>query len=142
MKTVTLFSDATALKNVGPGGYGTILSYNNKERILRGGTFDTTANKMELLGVIEGLRMLKEPCEVEIVTKSIYVAKGIEVWLDRWIERGFTKVKNLELWQEYLMAAREHKIKVTRIQTNVGYEACEHCDQIAQEEAQRFNKQL
>ncbi len=38
---------------------------------------ETTNNRMELKAAVEGLRALKEPCEVEIVTDSNYLKNGI-----------------------------------------------------------------
>ena len=92
MKKITLFSDGSALGNPGPGGYGTILRYGTKEKEIVGGEAYTTNNRMELLGVIEGLKALKEPCEVEIVSDSSYVTKGINEWLKNWIKKDFKKV--------------------------------------------------
>lgn len=42
---------------------------------------------MELLGVIEGLRALKEPCAVDVISDSSYVVKGINEWLGNWIKK-------------------------------------------------------
>ena len=41
----------------------------------------TTNNRMELHAAMEGLRALKETCEVEIVTDSEYVKNGITEWI-------------------------------------------------------------
>ncbi len=66
---------------------------------------------MELRAVIEGLKRLKEPCSVEIITDSSYVVNAINGWLDNWIKRGFKDVKNVELWREYLDVAKDHNIR-------------------------------
>lgn len=142
MKHITLFSDGSALGNPGPGGYGTILRYNESERELRGGEAHTTNNRMELMGVIAGLRALKEPCEVEIISDSSYVVKGINEWLSNWIKRDFKKVKNPDLWQEYLRVSEKHKIKAKWIKGHVGHEENERCDAIAHREAERFKVKL
>ena len=131
MKKIVLFSEASAVETV--GGYGTILLYSGKERLLSGKKSNTTANRMELYSVMEGLRVLKEPCDIEIVTSSLYVTKSISVWLDRWIKRDFDKVKNLELWQEYMSLAQGHTIKATFIQTTLGHSENERCEQMAQQ---------
>ncbi|MBN2869925.1 MAG: ribonuclease HI, partial [Campylobacterales bacterium] len=97
MKKITLFSDGSSLGNPGPGGFGTILRYGTTEKILSGGEPHTTNNRMELRGVIEGLKALKEPCDVTIVSDSSYVIKGINEWLKGWVKRNFAKVKNPDL---------------------------------------------
>ena len=135
MKTITLFSDGSALGNPGPGGYGAILRYNDKERIISGGEAHTTNNRMELLGVIEGLRALKEPCQVEVISDSSYVVKGINEWLGGWIARDFKKVKNPDLWTDYLEVSKPHKIKATWVRGHNGHDENEKCDLIAKEQA-------
>ena len=138
MKQIALFSDGSALGNPGPGGYGTILRYNAKERLLSGGEPNTTNNRMELLGVIEGLRALKEPCEVEVISDSSYVVKGINEWLDNWIKRDFKKVKNPDLWYEYIKVSEQHSVVATWIKGHAGHEENERCDNMARTEAEKF----
>lgn len=139
MKQITLFSDGSALGNPGPGGYGTILLYNGKERVLSGGEVHTTNNRMELLGVIEGLKALKEPCEVNVIADSSYVLKGINEWLTNWIKRDFKKVKNPDLWHEYLKVSEQHKVVATCLK---GHEENKRCDDIARLQAEAFKAAL
>ena len=137
MKTITLFSDGSALGNPGPGGFGTILRYNDRERIISGGEIHTTNNRMELKGVIEGLKALKEPCAVEVISDSSYVVKGINEWLGGWIARDFKKVKNPDLWIEYIEVSKPHKIKATWVRGHNGHDENEQCDLLAKEQAQK-----
>ena len=137
MKKISLFSDGSALGNPGPGGFGTILRYNGKERIISGGEAHTTNNRMELRGVIEGLNALKEPCEVEVVSDSSYVVKGINEWLSGWVRRNFAKVKNPDLWREYLDASAPHVIHAVWVRGHDGHDENEQCDTIAKNEAER-----
>ncbi len=137
MKKITLFSDGSALGNPGPGGYGTILRYGDKERIISGSQMHTTNNRMELLAVIEGLRVLKEPCEVDVISDSSYVVKGINEWLVGWIKRDFKKVKNPDLWHEYLEVSKEHKVKGIWVRGHNGHEENERCDKLARDEAEK-----
>lgn len=141
MKRVTLFSDGSALGNPGPGGYGTILRYGDKERELSGGEAHTTNNRMELRGVIEGLKVLKEPCDVEIVSDSSYVVKGINEWLQNWIARDFKKVKNPDLWRDYIAASRPHRIRATWVRGHDGHAENERCDELARTVAAEIKKE-
>lgn len=138
MKKITLFSDGSALGNPGPGGYGAILRYGDKERIISGAEAHTTNNRMELLGVIEGLRALKEPCEVDVISDSSYVVKGINEWLSGWIARDFKKVKNPDLWQMYREVSKPHKIHALWVRGHNGHEENERCDKIARQEAENI----
>ncbi|WP_345988867.1 ribonuclease HI [Sulfurimonas sp. HSL1-2] len=140
MKHITLFSDGSALGNPGPGGYGTILRYGDKERELSGGEPHTTNNRMELRGVIEGLKALKEPCEVEIVSDSSYVVKGINEWLQNWIKRDFAKVKNPDLWRDYIAASAPHRIKATWVRGHDGHPENERCDTLARGVAEKMKR--
>jgi ribonuclease HI len=142
VKHITLFSDGSALGNPGPGGFGTILRYGERERIISGGERHTTNNRMELRGVIEGLKALKESCSVEIVSDSSYVVKGINEWLVGWVKKDFSKVKNPDLWGEYLEAAKPHKIKATWVRGHNGHDENERCDQLAKEEALKQKESL
>jgi ribonuclease HI len=140
VKQISLFSDGSALGNPGPGGYGVILRYKERERIVRGGEPHTTNNRMELRGVIEGLKALKEPCEVLIVSDSTYVLKGISEWLESWIKRDFKKVKNPDLWREYLAVAKPHKITTEWVKGHSNHPENEQCDRIAKEEATAYKE--
>lgn len=142
MKQIYLFSDGSALGNPGPGGYGTIIRYKESEKILTGGENHTTNNRMELLGVIEGLRALKEPCKVEITSDSSYVVKGINEWLEGWIKRDFKKVKNPDLWKAYIEAAKGHRIHAVWVRGHDGHDENERCDDIARNTAEKFKREL
>ena len=65
----------------------------------------TTNNRMELTAAIEGLRALRERCEVEVVTDSEYVKNGITLWITNWKKRDWVTsqkkpVVNRDLWEE------------------------------------------
>jgi ribonuclease HI len=142
VKKITLFSDGSALGNPGPGGYGVILRYEDKERELAGAYEHTTNNRMELLGVIEGLRALKEPCDVDVISDSSYVVKGINEWLKNWVKRDFKKVKNPDLWKEYLEASAQHNINAIWVRGHDGHEENERCDTLARDAAQAMKDKL
>lgn len=142
MKKITLFSDGSALGNPGPGGYGVILRYGESERELSGAYEHTTNNRMELLGVIEGLRALKEPCDVEIISDSSYVVKGINEWLTNWIKKDFKKVKNPDLWRDYIEVSKPHKINAIWVRGHDGHIENERCDKLARDEAEKMKASL
>ncbi len=143
MKQINLYSDGSSLGNPGPGGYGTILSYNGHEKKISGGEALTTNNRMELKGVIEGLKLLKEPCEVEVISDSKYVVQAINEWLAGWIRNGFKTaakkpVKNDDLWKEYMEVSKDHKIKGTWVKGHAGHPENEECDRLAREFAENL----
>jgi len=142
VKKITLFSDGSALGNPGPGGYGVILRFGESERELSGAYEHTTNNRMELLGVIEGLRALKEPCEVDVISDSSYVVKGINEWLSNWIKKDFKKVKNPDLWRDYIEVSKPHKINAIWVRGHDGHIENERCDKLAYDEAQKMKASL
>lgn len=140
MKHITLFSDGSSLGNPGFGGYCAILRYKDSQRIVKGSDKDATNNQMELKAVIEALKVLKEPCSVEIVSDSSYVVKGIVEWLEGWIKKEFKNVKNPDMWREYIRVAKPHKIRATWVRGHAGHIENEMCDKIAREEAQTLKE--
>ncbi len=141
MKQVTIFSDGSSLGNPGPGGWGTILRYGDHEKELSGAEPMTTNNRMELTAVIEGLKALKEPCDVTIYSDSSYVVKAINEWLEDWIERDFKKVKNPDLWREYIEAAKPHRVRAVWVRGHNGHAENERCDELARRSAEKIKEQ-
>jgi ribonuclease HI len=93
---------------------------------------------MELRGVIEGLKLLKEPCQVEVISDSSYVVNAINSWLPGWIARGFKKVKNVDLWKEYITFSEPHDIVATWVKGHSGHPQNERCDTLAVNEALKY----
>ena len=140
MKQVHLYSDGSSLGNPGYGGWCSILKYNGFEKVVSGSQIDATNNQMELMAVVEGIRSLKEPCEVMVTSDSSYVVKGINEWLQGWIKKDFKKVKNPKLWNEYIEVAKPHKVKAFWVKGHAGHEENEKCDKIARDEATRLKE--
>lgn len=138
MKKVIIYCDGSSLGNPGPGGYCSILVYKDKEKVIYGGEENTTNNRMELSAVIYGLKQLKEKCEVEIISDSQYVCNSINQWLKNWISKNFSKVKNADLWKEYIDISKDHIITATWIKGHAGHFYNERCDIIAKNEAKKF----
>ena len=136
-KTVYIFSDGACSGNPGPGGYGVILRYGDKEAELSGGEKHTTNNRMELTGVIKGLEALKYPCRVIIQTDSKYVVDGItKGWAKSWRKRGWIKsdkqpALNSDLWGRLLDLLEIHETEFTWIKGHAGHAENERCDRLA-----------
>ncbi|HSV28441.1 MAG TPA: ribonuclease HI, partial [Candidatus Omnitrophota bacterium] len=113
---VELYTDGACSGNPGPGGWGAILRFKDKEKELFGGEPDTTNNRMEMMAVIEGLNALLRPCTVAVYTDSEYVKKGMTEWIRGWKARGWKTadkkpVKNAELWQRLDAARAVHHVE-------------------------------
>jgi len=146
MKEVTIYSDGACSGNPGPGGWGTILDYKGKRKELSGGEEHTTNNRMELTAVIEGLKALKEPCRVKIITDSQYVFNGITLgWAASWKANNWWKkdkkpALNPELWDELLNLMGKHDVTLEWIKGHAGHPENERCDELAVSESRKYIK--
>lgn len=144
MKDVIIYTDGACSGNPGAGGWGTILEYKGKTKELCGGSELTTNNKMELTAVIEGLKALKEPCSVTVITDSQYVSNGITLgWAKSWKENGWKKkdkkpALNPELWDELLNLCEKHIVTFNWIKGHAGHPENERCDEMAVKESLKF----
>jgi ribonuclease HI len=133
---VEIFSDGACSGNPGPGGYGVILRYGQKTKELSGCARRTTNNRMELTGVIEGLRLLKRPCRVRVTTDSNYVVKGMTHWIKGWIRKKWMNsqkkpVLNRDLWEVLLDLSKPHEMEWLWIRGHSGHRENERCDELA-----------
>jgi ribonuclease HI len=136
MKTVEIFTDGACRGNPGPGGWGALLRYGDKERTLCGGEYETTNNRMELMAVIKGLSALQRSCEVKVTSDSTYVLKGIQEWMPNWKARGWKTaskkpVKNVDLWQQLDQLVELHSIDWHWVKGHSGHTENEIADQLA-----------
>lgn len=121
---LTIYTDGACSGNPGKGGWGAILLYQIKDKTgqqktlkkcISGSAEYTTNNQMEMTAVIEALKLLKKPCEIELFTDSKYVLEGSTKWLTGWIQKGWKgadkkPVKNQELWKELVKLYEIHTI--------------------------------
>ena len=146
MKKVTIYTDGACRGNPGRGGWGAVLLYGKAIKEMSGGSAETTNNRMELVAVIEALRVLKEPCEVELHSDSKYVVDAVtKGWVDAWRARGWKKADNkpalnVDLWEELLALLAVHKVTFHWVKGHDGDEYNERCDRLATAFADSFAK--
>ncbi len=108
---ITIYTDGSSRGNPGPGGFASIIVIHNQRVIELGGHSEhTTNNKMELSGVIEGLKVSLNNIDVNIknikvYSDSKYVLNGITSWIHGWKKNNWRtaakkEVLNQDLWQE------------------------------------------
>jgi ribonuclease HI len=136
MKKVSIFSDGACKGNPGPGGWGVLLQYGENEKSLCGGEKNTTNNRMELMAAIEGLKSLRQACEVELTTDSQYVRKGMMEWIQNWKKNGWKTaakqpVKNADLWQQLDAQVMRHKVIWHWVKGHSGHRENEIADELA-----------
>jgi len=138
MSEVIIYTDGACRGNPGPGGWGAILSYGNKEKSLSGSEQETTNNRMELMAAIQALESLTRSCSINLYTDSQYVRKGILEWMVNWKKRGWKTaarkpVKNQDLWVRLDAAIERHDIEWHWVKGHSGIEGNEIADCLANE---------
>jgi ribonuclease HI len=136
VKKIHLITDGACIGNPGPGGWACILRYNGHKKELWGSEPQTTNNRMELRAAIEGLRTLKEDCEVEVVTDSEYLKNGITTWIHGWKRKGWMTaakkpVVNQDLWKELDEQVARHKTTWSWTKGHASHADNNRCDELA-----------
>ncbi len=137
MKKVVIYTDGACSGNPGKGGWGAVLIYGKIEREISGSDEVTTNNKMELTACVESLKLLKEPCEVELFSDSAYVVNAFnDNWIEGWIKNDWKNsqkkpVANKEIWQELIALTEKHKVKFNKVKGHAGDKYNEICDALA-----------
>lgn len=145
MKEVYLYTDGACRGNPGKGGWGAILVYGKFRRELSGGEPMTTNNRMELLGAINGLDALKEPCRVVLTSDSKYLVDGMtKGWARSWKAKNWKKADgkpalNPELWDRLLTLCDKHEVEFVWVKGHAGHPENERCDVLATTFADSFN---
>lgn len=126
---ITIYTDGSSRGNPGPGGFASIVVFHNERVIEFGGHNEyTTNNKMELVGVIEGLKVSLNNIDeniksVKVFSDSKYVLQGISSWIHSWKKNGWRtsskkEVLNRDLWQELDKLAETVSQKGIQIEWN------------------------
>lgn len=134
---VTIYTDGACSGNPGAGGWGAILMAGTNRKEFSGFDKETTNNKMELTAVIEALKKLKKPCNVELYSDSAYVVNAMaQGWLENWKSNGWRgadkkPVKNIELWKELDNLLLIHNVKFIKVKGHADNEFNNRCDALA-----------
>ena len=143
MTSVKIYTDGSARGNPdGPGGYGVVLHYVDREgrlheRTLSGGYVRTTNNRMELMAAIAGLEILNRPCQVTLYSDSRYLTDAFNKgWIDSWVAKNWNRgrsgpVKNIDLWKRLLKAKQPHHVEFIWVKGHAGHPENERCDKLA-----------
>ncbi|MCL2120949.1 MAG: ribonuclease HI [Clostridiales bacterium] len=141
---VRIYTDGACSGNPGPGGWGAVLLWKERELRLQGGEADTTNNRMELMAAIKALEALKRPCNVEIYSDSAYLinafTKGwVAKWqLNGWRTSGKKDVENQALWQRLIALSAVHQIAWYKVKGHSEDKYNTLCDAMAVEESEKY----
>lgn len=114
-----------------------MLLYGTHRREISGFEASTTNNRMEMMAAIQALRLLREPCEVELYSDSSYLVDAFnKKWIQNWMARGWVKtdkkpVKNQDLWEELVALSSTHKVRFVYVKGHADNPENNRCDQLA-----------
>ena len=133
---VVIYTDGACRGNPGPGGWGAVLIFGEREREIWGGAAATTNNRMEMTAAIEALAALNRPCRVELHTDSKYLQTGITQWLALWKARGWRTmskgaVMNEDLWRRLEDARARHDVDWRWVKGHAGHALNARADGLA-----------
>lgn len=140
MQKVIIYTDGACSGNPGPGGWAAILIAGEHKKEISGGSKNTTNNIMELTAILEGLKALKQECEVEVYSDSAYSVNAFnQGWIYNWIKKGWrtadgSEVKNKEIWQELYGLTKKHKVTFIKVKGHSDVELNNRCDELARGE--------
>lgn len=149
-----VYSDGACRGNPGPGAWGMVAQNATGDVLFfdSGTEEESTNNRMELQGAIEGLSSLLEyfeknnlptSTEVRLVSDSKYVLDGISKWVAGWKARGWKKAdkkvpENVERWKELdALVSEFSNIDYEWVRGHQGHPQNEYCDQLANEALDR-----
>lgn len=148
MKHVIIYTDGACSVNPGVGGWGAVLIYGKRKKELSGSEAQTTNNRMELTAVIEAVKALNQPCEVDLFTDSSYVCNAFKNgWIWNWLKNGWKTankhpVENQDLWKELLERIRIHKVSWNKVKGHADNEFNNRCDKLATTAVAELKKKI
>lgn len=133
-----VYCDGASRKD-GRGGWGASIRKPGAPNVdLYGGEYDTTNNRMELMGALEALWYIPEHSVVHVYGDSEYVVKSASEYLDTWARTGWRTtsnkpLKNDDLWQEMQGAIARHAlVEWFWVRGHSGDEGNERADALSQ----------
>jgi len=135
----SIYTDGACTGNPGPGGWGTVVYFDDGSVHEMGDSFQhTTNNKMEMQAAIAALEFFKLSGQTQLITlytDSEYLINSITKWMPGWKKKGWKKsdgnpVQNQDLL-EILDQLNSRLIQWQHVRGHSGNIGNERCDAIA-----------
>jgi ribonuclease HI len=129
---VVIYTDGACKGNPGSGGWAAILQCGGHTKEISGGEAQTTNNRMEMMAVIQALKSLTRPCQVQLHTDSQLVVNTMTC--------NWKRKANLDLWSEIDHLATIHQIKWIWVRGHAGNPLNHRADQLAVAASRKFQR--
>jgi len=125
---VRMWTDGSACPdNPGPGGWATVLIFEDHEIELSGSTPWSSNIRMELTAVLRGLQYLDVPSFVVVYTDSQYIVDGFRNIL----HRNKLLKSHYDVWGLILHLSQIHQVRISKVKAHSGVEGNERVDVMA-----------
>lgn len=137
---IIVYTDGACEPNPGPGGWGCVACYPGGIVVeLYGGESETTNNRMELTGAIQGVLMLPPGARATVRSDSMYVINGITSWIHKWRRNNWRlgpnvdskPVKNDDLWKALWDACAARQVTWEWVRGHSGQRGNERADELS-----------
>jgi ribonuclease HI len=137
-KLFSIYTDGACKGNPGPGGYAAIVvDESGARKEISGGRRRTTNNRMEMMALVEALKLIDEPARLEIATDSQYLLGGLQKgWVKGWKRKGWLTaagepVLNKDLWMALESLLFKHRVEYRWVKGHAGDKENNRCDELA-----------
>jgi ribonuclease HI len=145
---VAIYTDGACSGNPGPGGWAAILIDGNIEQEISGGEPWTTNQRMEMMGVLQGLRALAPGRAADVHSDSAYVVNGFrDKWYVRWRANGWKNsqkkpVENRDLWEALLGEVESRDVAWHKVAGHSGHPLNDRADRLAVDAIRRVRAEV
>ncbi len=106
-RIIRIFTDGSAIRNPGPGGWGAVVIDGKKLREMSGAFPWTDISEMELVAAVEALRSIPSRSRIELYSDSELLIRGMRGFVLRWESHGWrnrrgVSIQNRDLWLQLI----------------------------------------
>lgn len=133
---IQIYTDGAFRVSKNLGGWAFVITHKDLTITESGCIMETTNNQMEIVSLLNALKMLNtaftdKSIPVEIYSDSQYVINTAGIWIKNWLKTGFKNKKNVEFWLKYLELSQGWDISFIWVKGHAGHYYNELCDEMA-----------